>query len=196
MGVDHCFCSCVASSSVGEYTATKMGNALSEEEENELLEEAYSMSLESPEADGYLNSGTAAPNCQPKHTKDAMKRDDKGIGGDNGRQMNHRSSSVSDAEDDRRRRQSSNQNASTKEDQRKLSYFQMARLGYQELVNAIIRPPRADYKVSRGANEVKLSPLKLQSALTTPNTKPLMAKPDGSSGASCIHLLWEEVHKN
>jgi hypothetical protein len=32
---------------------------------------------------------------------------------------------------------------------KKLSYIQMAKLGYQELVNAIIRPPRADYKVSR-----------------------------------------------
>lgn len=31
---------------------------------------------------------------------------------------------------------------------KKLSYLQMAKLGYQELVNAIIRPPRADYKVS------------------------------------------------
>lgn len=124
-----------------------MGNALSEEEENELLEEAYSMSLESPEADGYFNSGTAAPNCQPKHTSEALKRDDQGIGGDDGRQMNHRGSSVSDGEDDGRRRQSSNQNMNAKEDQRKLSYFQMARLGYQELVNAIIRPPRADYKV-------------------------------------------------
>jgi hypothetical protein len=30
---------------------------------------------------------------------------------------------------------------------KKLSYIQMAKLGYQELINAIIRPPRADYKV-------------------------------------------------
>jgi len=37
------------------------------------------------------------------------------------------------------------QSLSDVEYQRKLSYFQMARLGYQELVNAIIRPPRADY---------------------------------------------------
>lgn len=28
----------------------------------------------------------------------------------------------------------------------KMGYIQMARLGYQELVNAIIQPPRADYK--------------------------------------------------
>mmetsp|Transcript_3245 Transcript_3245/g.4432 ORF Transcript_3245/g.4432 Transcript_3245/m.4432 type:complete len:693 (-) Transcript_3245:231-2309(-) len=31
--------------------------------------------------------------------------------------------------------------------QQKLSYLQMAKIGYQELVNAFIRPPRADYKV-------------------------------------------------
>jgi hypothetical protein len=31
--------------------------------------------------------------------------------------------------------------------QQKLSYVQLAKLGYQELVNAIIRPPRAEYKV-------------------------------------------------
>jgi hypothetical protein len=29
----------------------------------------------------------------------------------------------------------------------KMGYIQMAKLGYQELINAIIRPPRADYKV-------------------------------------------------
>lgn len=33
-------------------------------------------------------------------------------------------------------------------DPRKMGYIQMARMGYQELVNAIIRPPRAEYKVS------------------------------------------------
>lgn len=30
---------------------------------------------------------------------------------------------------------------------KKLGYIEMAKMGYQELVNAIIRPPRADYKV-------------------------------------------------
>ena len=34
------------------------------------------------------------------------------------------------------------------ERQAKLTYFQMAKMGYQELVNAFIRPPRAEYKVS------------------------------------------------
>lgn len=31
--------------------------------------------------------------------------------------------------------------------QQRLSYLQMAKVGYQELVNAFIRPPRAEYKV-------------------------------------------------
>lgn len=46
----------------------------------------------------------------------------------------------------RKRMDRRNTPESEKERQKKLSYFQMARLGYQELVNAIIRPPRADYK--------------------------------------------------
>lgn len=35
-----------------------------------------------------------------------------------------------------------------KERERKMGYVQMIKMGYQELVNAIIRPPRAEYKVS------------------------------------------------
>jgi hypothetical protein len=128
-----------------------MGNALSEEEENELLEEAYSMSLESPEADKHLNSGTSAPNCQPKHTKEAQDIQERDSldshGEDDGHLKHQRGSSTSDSDDERRKRPHTN--PSSKEQQRKLSYFQMARMGYQELVNAIIRPPRADYKVSR-----------------------------------------------
>lgn len=136
-----------------------MGNALSEEEEDELLEEAYSMSLESPEADKHLNSGTSAPNCQPKHTKEA--HDIKGRNsldsqGENERHLKHqRGSSMSDSDDERRKRPHTNQNTSAKEQQRKMSYFQMARMGYQELVNAIIRPPRADYKVCRSCKFVQ-----------------------------------------
>jgi len=48
-------------------------------------------------------------------------------------------------EDERRKCQA----LAKKQRQQKLSYFQMACMGYQELVNAIIRPPRADYKVRR-----------------------------------------------
>ena len=52
-----------------------MGNELSQEEQDQILEEAYN--LEDPKADEYLNSGTAAPNCQPKHTvkRDQRERD-------------------------------------------------------------------------------------------------------------------------
>ena len=41
-------------------------------------------------------------------------------------------------------RQNSNEEMDEK---KKLSYIEMARLGYQEVINAIIRPPRANYKV-------------------------------------------------
>lgn len=143
------------------------------------MEEAYN--LEDPRADQRLNSGTAAPNCQPKHTttqqKEAMRReklremdegkdssDDSGSSGklpDNTHKHRRTSSTMSEREDqeERRKRQHQSNNGSSRnnsaneqemsaaEQQKKLSYFQMARLGYQELVNAIIRPPRADYKV-------------------------------------------------
>ena len=131
-----------------------MGNALSEEEEEELLEEAYTMSLESPEADKYLNSGTAAPDCQPKHTKDKDgEGQEVGLATNEEKTPKHRrGSSMNENDDDRRKRQHTagnqkDQNLSAAQQQKKLSYYQMARLGYQELVNAIIRPPRADYKV-------------------------------------------------
>lgn len=42
----------------------------------------------------------------------------------------------------------SNRQDTEAERQAKLTYFQMAKMGYQELVNAFIRPPRAEYKVS------------------------------------------------
>jgi len=153
-----------------------MGNVLSEEEQEQILEEAYN--LEDPDADKFLNSGTTAPNCQPKHTqKDQQKREHRerekmealaaaegkepvsngGATGDSKVQSaadgnnKHRrgSSSLSDREEqeERRKRQHKDQEMSAAEHQKKLSYFQMARLGYQELVNAIIRPPRADYKM-------------------------------------------------
>ena len=127
-----------------------MGNALSEEEETQILEEAYIMSLESPEADKVLNAGTSAPNCQPKHSQKQEQREDN----DNPERMSEkhrRNSSMSDTEERRKRQhtdqQQQQQAMSAAQQQKKLSYIQMARLGYQELVNAIIRPPRADYKV-------------------------------------------------
>lgn len=132
-----------------------MGNALSEEEETQLLEEAYSMSLESPEADKVLNAGTAAPNCQPKKTmkeqREDQEDDDHPDGDKRLSEKHRRNSSMSENNDgERRKRQHTEQQqqqAMTAQQQKKLSYIQMAKLGYQELVNAIIRPPRADYKV-------------------------------------------------
>ena len=118
---------------------------MSEEEEDRMLEEAYGMSLESPEADKALNSGTAAPNCQPKHTTKNNGSAD--ADASNGSHKHRRSGSD---EDERRKRQHRDQQQQQQQmaaQQRKMSYLQMAKLGYQELVNAIIRPPRADYKV-------------------------------------------------
>lgn len=63
-----------------------------------------------------------------------------------------RDSNVSDSSaDERRKRQHKEQQLQQQQQQqlqqKKLSYIQMAKLGYQELVNAIIRPPRAEYKM-------------------------------------------------
>jgi hypothetical protein len=155
-----------------------MGNVLSEEEESALIEEAYQLSLESPEADKVLNAGTAAPNCQPKHTIERQKEEeeekisaeslevsipnpnDKNIftpeehGTSNGHSAaaaaehkHERAQSMEDSGHGDRKRPMS-QSQLQQQQQKKLSYFQLARMGYQELVNAIIRPPRAEYKVN------------------------------------------------
>lgn len=122
-----------------------MGNAFSEEEDGEFLEDGFN--LDSPEADKQINFGTAAPNCQPKHTAVDDEREEgqevamvnKEDDDDKHMSAKHRRDSSGLANDDRRKRQHTQP--------KKLSYIQMAKLGYQELVNAIIRPPRADYKV-------------------------------------------------
>jgi len=124
-----------------------MGNALSEEEQEQIMEEAYN--LEDSGADRQLNNGTSAPKCQPAETTTSHKN-----------QRTSSTMSVREAQEERRKRQnlgnaSSSSSLSSQQEQemtaaaqqKKLSYFQMAKLGYQELVNAIIRPPRADYKV-------------------------------------------------
>ena len=146
-----------------------MGNALSEEEQEQIMEEAYN--LEDPGTDKHLNSGTSAPNCQPKHTQRELEPNING-GSSEGDEtsMTHKNqrtastASVRDAQDERRKRQHTSASSSSLSSQqqqeqemtqqeKKLSYFQMARLGYQELVNAIIRPPRADYKVRFSLSE-------------------------------------------
>lgn len=131
-----------------------MGNALSEEEQEQIMEEAYN--LEDPGADRQLNAGTAAPNCQPKHTQRETEPKNGGSEGDetaisHKNQRTSSTTSVREAQEDRRKRQHMADQQQQEDEmtlqQKKLSYFQMARLGYQELVNAIIRPPRADYKM-------------------------------------------------
>ena len=146
-----------------------MGNEMSQEEERQFHEQAVTnngITLESPEADKYLNSGTAASNCQPTHTLSELKEGQKMVV-EEGLEVvmkdrnehpeaqpmspkHRRDSGVSDdGQDDRRKRQHMNQSQNQQQQAaKKLSYVQMAKLGYQELVNAIIRPPRADYKVS------------------------------------------------
>ncbi|CAB9503983.1 Family with sequence similarity 108, member [Seminavis robusta] len=157
-----------------------MGNTVSEEVERQFHDEAVTqngVTLESPEADKYLNVGTAAANCQPKHTQTELKQGQKFVveegmevvmkerderpevqleEDEDGKSLplsakHRRGSSLSDnGQEDRRKRQHMNptpQQQQAQQANKKLSYVQMAKLGYQELVNAIIRPPRADYKM-------------------------------------------------
>ena len=121
-----------------------MGNALSEEEQDQMMEEAYN--LEDPGADKQLNSGTSAPNCQPKHTQDDSEHTKSQRSQEERRKRQNGSSASLDSHQEQ-----------DMDEQKKLSYFQMAKMGYQELVNAIIRPPRADYKV-RGKTWIVLLP--------------------------------------
>ena len=115
-----------------------MGNEMSQEEEALFVEEAIQMSsLDDPRIDKEINMGTTAPNCQPKHTIRAAAA----------QCPSERSNSAIESRGERpppRRTQSDNYDSRNKQ---KLGYLQMARAGYQELVNAIIRPPRADYRV-------------------------------------------------
>lgn len=124
-----------------------MGNVLSEEEpEKGFLDESFN--LESPDADQKINFGTAAPQCQPKHT--LTKEEDENKTEDHKHLRESRESSLSESSgqhEHRDKRQHMQQQDQAQQDPKKLSYIQMAKLGYQELVNAIIRPPRADYKV-------------------------------------------------
>lgn len=134
---------------------------MSEEEEKAFFEQGFN--LEDPGADGKINYGAAAPRCQPKHTEDELKSDEQvpfeseqdGSPGNKhslDRKVSSNDSNTATADQHRGKRQHTN-NAEASSDgqqaeqQQKLSYIQMAKLGYQELVNAIIRPPRADYKM-------------------------------------------------
>ena len=119
-----------------------------EEAEKEFLEEGFN--LESPEADQKINFGTAAPNCQPKHTQQQEQQQELGqeVTHDESMSAKHRRGSSAEDGDDHRDKRQHLPEPEEPQGRKKLSYIQMAKLGYQELVNAIIRPPRADYKVS------------------------------------------------
>jgi len=137
---------------------------MSAEEEEAFLEEAYSMSLDNPDVDKKINHGTAESNCQPKHTQREIEEEeddnntntndsaaaageDKKMTAKHGRSNSMEAQEHQDHRSKKTHTQQQQQAQSAAEKQKqKLSYYQMARLGYQELVNAIIRPPRADYK--------------------------------------------------
>lgn len=165
------------------------------------------MSLESPEADKVLNAGTAAPNCQPKKTVKEQREDQEDPEGDKRLSEKHRrNSSVSEhnGEAERRKRQhTEQQQAMTAQQQKKLSYIQMAKLGYQELVNAIIRPPRADYKVCTHIREGVPGLVMITRDWKVPRRiltlsfvvmSRFLVHVDGGIGASCLYVLWKTIY--
>jgi hypothetical protein len=128
-----------------------MGNVLSEEAAEEtFLKEGFD--LESPEADKEINFGASAPRCQPKHTEEQQAAADTATETDSSSDEVNSQAATTENNDKAAASQGGTESADDKESdeaggKQKLSYIQMARMGYQELVNAIIRPPRADYKV-------------------------------------------------
>ena len=111
------------------------------------------MSLDNPHVDKAINAGTTAANCQPRHTRDAMSVDDSSLSDSSttGEGSSTSSRRLSRSERNvvkRERKAASAKKKKDAEDPKKMGYVQMAKMGYQELVNAIIRPPRAEYKVS------------------------------------------------
>lgn len=128
-----------------------MGNEISQEDENAVLNASLEAAeMDSAHVDKVINSGTTAANCQPNHTRSKSSAGGKEVGMDDQAKPDQVTSD--EREMDGKYRRSSSHDSSSSErrkksiEQKKLSYIQMAKLGYQELVNAIIRPPRADYK--------------------------------------------------
>jgi len=139
------------------------------EEENAVGPPVSITNLDNPYVDREINAGTTAANCQPRHTQEALKSevssDDDGISStlsidDSVNSASSRSSwkqrrkekkAQKKVQKDQAKQKKQEEKQKAKEekelDPRKMGYYQMAKMGYQELVNAIIRPPRADYKV-------------------------------------------------
>ena len=104
------------------------------------------MSLDNPHVDKAINAGTTAANCQPRHTRESLSVDGSLSGDDsvtNGSKL-----SRSEKKALKKEQKAAAKKKKEHEDPKKIGYIQMAKMGYQELVNAIIRPPRAEYKVS------------------------------------------------
>lgn len=111
------------------------------------------MSLDNPHVDKKINAGTTAANCQPRHTRDALDADidsdDDGsnIDGGSSTSSTRRLSRAERKLVKKEKKAAAARSKREQEDPKKMGYVAMAKMGYQELVNAIIRPPRAEYKV-------------------------------------------------
>mmetsp|Transcript_16267 Transcript_16267/g.19863 ORF Transcript_16267/g.19863 Transcript_16267/m.19863 type:complete len:477 (+) Transcript_16267:68-1498(+) len=122
-------------------------------------------SLDNPHVDKVINAGTTAADCQPKHTRESMRNAESSD--DNmstslsidssvmssssrssrrSRRKEKRAERKFQKEQSKLKKQEEKAKAKEEMDPRKMGYIQMAKMGYQELVNAIIRPPRAEYK--------------------------------------------------
>jgi pimeloyl-ACP methyl ester carboxylesterase len=135
-------------------------------EENATIPETSNpTSLDNPHVDKVINAGTTASNCQPKHTRESLKSEsDDGVSSTLSADSSVLSNSSRASRQQLRKERKAEKKAQKEEtklkkleekqkakdekdlDPRKMGYLQMAKMGYQELVNAIIRPPRAEYK--------------------------------------------------
>ena len=141
--VEHCCCFLISFC----FRFFVMGNVLSDEEdEQQFLEDGFN--LESPDADKVINYGTAAPVWQNKAPSDRNMNDSNGPPPNSREDLASAGANEGQEGASHPRRSNSTTSSEDQAPPKKLSYIQMAKLGYQELVNAIIRPPRADYKVT------------------------------------------------
>jgi hypothetical protein len=176
-----------------------MGNVLSDEtdeREEKFLEEGFN--LESPDADKQINFGTAAPvwqNAKHGDDNDGDNDDDDIV---DGRASGGRDSNGGPSNQGQEVVMQQDQRESLeKQEPKKLSYLQMAKLGYQELVNAIIRPPRADYKVTSDNNtaiwvysgETGSYPRVVQTCFS-------MSATDGGTWSAGLYLLRQAFYSN
>jgi len=110
------------------------------------------MSLDNPHVDKRINAGTTASNCQPRHTRDALDdsssddNDSNTTGGGSTSSTRRLSRSERKVLKKEKKIAAAARKKNDQEDPKKMGYVAMAKMGYQELVNAIIRPPRAEYK--------------------------------------------------